>query len=339
VTVTRLVLVAALLLPTVAAAQNPPSSMVLTTKYFAFHSDLPNNVNDALVAAASARRAKRPDPFASGSEKACIDGLPSAEREQWERAVVYYTESKATNFQIVLLRFKLAGLPQRYGMDDTSNLQYLEEIAAVIEAATPAYVKCLWSTQDGLNRQWIDRVKPLLDRYETSLGEEFPRLLQASWTGLPFRVDVVNTASLAGANAASTDSSMSHIRISSTNPSNQERAALEVAFHEAAHALTAPGSPLSTALASAAKASGGALPQMDLVHAVHFFITGDAVRRAFARAGEPQYTPYLYALKLFPEQFRDSAARIWPAFMDGTRTMAQAAEEQVRALATAAKSN
>jgi hypothetical protein len=94
---------------------------------------------------------------------------------------------------------------------------------------------------------------------------------------------------------------------------------------------------LATALATAVKGSGAALPQMDLVHAVHFFISGEAVRRAFARTGEPPYTPYLYALKLFPDQFREAAARIWPAYMDGTRTMTQAAEEQVRALATPAK--
>lgn len=338
-TITRLALVAALLSPAVASAQNPPSSLVLTTKYFAFHSDVPNNVNDALVAAAGARRAKQPEPFASEPEKACFDGLPSAEREQWERGVAYYTESKATNFQVVLLRFKLAGLAQRYGMDDTSNLQYLDEIAAILEGATPAYVKCRWPTQDALNRRWIDRVKPLLDRYETSLGEEFARLLQRPWTGLPFRVDVVNTVSLAGANSASTDSSMSHIRISSTNSSNQDRAALEVAFHEAVHALTTPESPLAAALAAAAKASGGTLPRMDLVHAVHFFIVGEAVRRAFARAGEPQYTSYLYALKLFPDQFREAAARIWPAYVEGTRTMGQAATETVRALATPARGN
>jgi hypothetical protein len=76
---------------------------------------------------------------------------------------------------------------------------------------------------------------------------------------------------------------------------------------------------------------------MDLVHAVHFFISGEAVRRAFARAGEPPYTPFLYALKLFPDQFREAAARIWPAYMDGTRTMAQAAGDLVRALASPAK--
>ena len=71
---------------------------------------------------------------------------------------------------------------------------------------------------------------------------------------------------------------------------------------------------------------------MDLVHAVHFFITGEAVRRAFARNSEPPYTPYLYALKLFPDQFRDAAARIWPAYMDGARTLPDAASDLVRAL-------
>lgn len=226
-TIVRLVVAAILVLPCLAAAQNSPSSLVLTTKHFAFHSDLPTNVNDALIAAAGARRAKQPEPLTSGPEKACLDGLPSAERERWERAIAYYTDSKATNFQIVLLRFKLAGLPQRYGMDDTANQQYLDEITAVREAATPAYVKCRWPAQDVLNRQWIDRVKALLDRHETSLGEELARLFQTPWAGLPFRVDVVETAGFGGANAATTDSSMSHIRVSSTNPDTQARAALE----------------------------------------------------------------------------------------------------------------
>jgi hypothetical protein len=62
-------------------------------------------------------------------------------------------------------------------------------------------------------------------------------------------------------------------------------------------------------------------------------MTGEAVRRAIARAGEPPYTPHLYALKLFGDQFRDAAARTWPAYMDGTRTLAQAAADLVRALA------
>jgi len=87
------------------------------------------------------------------------------------------------------------------------------------------------------------------------------------------------------------------------------------------------------ALAAAVKASGAAPPQIPLLHAVHFFITGEAVRRAFVQTGGAPYTPYLYSLKLFGGPFLDAAARIWPAYIDGKRTMPQAAEDLIRALA------
>jgi hypothetical protein len=99
------------------------------------------------------------------------------------------------------------------------------------------------------------------------------------------------------------------------------------------------GSPLSTALASAVKESGGPPPRIPLLHAVHFAITGEAVRRAYAQSGGAPYTPYLYSLKMFGDAFNDVAARIWPAYVDGTRTMPQAAAETVRALASPAKGN
>jgi hypothetical protein len=140
VTLARIVLIVALLVPGVASAQDSRSPVVLMTQHFAFYSDLANNVNDALAAASGARRAKQPELFASGPEKTCLDGLPSADRERWERAVAYYTDSKATGFQIVLLRFKLAGLQQRFGMDDKANLQYLDEIAAVREGAPRPHI-------------------------------------------------------------------------------------------------------------------------------------------------------------------------------------------------------
>ena len=83
---------------------------------------------------------------------------------------------------------------------------------------------------DQLDREsTLAKLKPLLERYDTSLSEELPRLFQMQWTGLPVRVDIVDSAGFGGANSASTDSSIPHIRISSTNSGNQDRAALEVA--------------------------------------------------------------------------------------------------------------
>jgi hypothetical protein len=121
------------------------------------------------------------------------------------------------------------------------------------------------------------------------------------------------------------------ILVSSTHADNQGLRALEVVFHEASHFLATNESPLGTALASAVRESGRK-PPPELLHQVHFFLTGEAVRRAIAGAGGPPYTPYLYTLKLWSDQFRDSAARIWPTYMDGTRTMPQAAADLVRAL-------
>ena len=61
-------------------------------------------------------------------------------------------------------------------------------------------------------------------------------------------------------------------------------------------------------------------------------MTGEAVRRVLARAGERSYTPYLYANKLFNDRFRDAASRTWPAYMDGTRTLTEAARDLIRTL-------
>jgi hypothetical protein len=211
----------------VAAAQGSRSDAVLTTKHFAFYSDLATNVNDALVATATARLSKQADPFATGPVKVCMDSLPAPERDAWGRAVDYYAQSKTTPIQRILLRLELAGLVQRDGLGDAASRQFLEEVGRIRDAATPAYQRCRWPEQDALNRGWIDRVKPLLETYENALGEQLPRLFQKPWAGLPFRVDVVQTASYSGANAASPRDPTLHILVSSTHADNQGVRALE----------------------------------------------------------------------------------------------------------------
>jgi hypothetical protein len=338
VTITRLALVATLLVPGVASAQNPPSSLVLTTKHFAFHSDLATNVHDALLDAGTARRAKQPELFAAGAEKACFDRLPAAERDAWTRSVEYYATSTATNFHRLLMRLNFAGLlPRTAG--DAATWQLLDEVASMRDGAIPAYRQCRWAAQDAQNRDWVARLQPLLATHEAALGEQLPRLFQVPWVGLPYRVDIVETGISFGANAVGAGDDAQHILVSSKHPDNQDRAALEVIFHEASHALATMTSPLAMALDSAVKESGGTPPRIPLLHAVHFAISGEAVRRAYAQSGGAPYTPYLYSLKMFGDAFNDVAARIWPAYVDGTRTMPQAAAETVRALATPAKGN
>jgi hypothetical protein len=316
--------------PLVARGQ-PPDDAVLRTAHFAFYSDLTTNAHDQLITVAVARRANQPVPLTT-DEQACFDRLPVGSRMAWTRAVDDYIAASSTNLQRFYERMELAGLIRVDAVKDPADQQFLRQWRALLDSATPAYRQCRWPAQDALNRQWIGHVQELLAVYEGDLGNRLPEQFAAPWEGLPFRVDVVNVGSPLGANSASRgDPPTLHILASSTNRLNQGPAALETVFHEATHFLSLPSSPLAAALGKAA-AAGGVTAPADFVHQVHFAITGEAVRRAFARQGVT-YAPSLVALKLFSNEFRDAASRTIPAYLDGRRTLDQAAAELVAALA------
>jgi hypothetical protein len=319
-------------LPPAGFAQTATGDAVATTTHFAFYSDLPTNVHDTLITVATARRANRPDIF-DAVEQACFNGLPAAEREAWDRAVDDYVAARSTRGQRVYERFVLAGFLRPESVADTGDRDFLRRWTALLQAPAPAYRRCRWPAQDASNRRWIGQARTLLATYERPLGERLPQLFTSPWTGLPFRVDIVNVGSFSGADSAhGGEPDTPHILISSANPSNQGFAALEAAFHEASHFLTGPDSPLDTALRTATARTGASVPP-DLLHQVHFFITGEAVRRVLADHGE-MYTPHLFALKLFSDRFREIIARVWLPQINGTRTLDEAAVELVRGLNT-----
>jgi hypothetical protein len=316
---TAIVLMTALMLsvPRTGLAQSPGRAGVATTPHFAFCSDFATNLNDALIAAGVARRANKAEIFHGGSEKACFDELPAAERAAWTRAVDYYSDivspAQFTGRQQILPRLELAGVVKKEELTNVAEQRFLEIISGFRTAAAPAYERCRWPSQDAGNRRWIDNVLPLLALHEQTFGQRLPQLYGARWAGLPFRVDVVETVSYAGADSVGLRPPDGlHILVSSSNSGNQDRAALEVVFHEASHFLTGLNTPLSPALAAAARDVGGTV-RGDLTHPVHFFMTGEAVRRVLEKPGEPPYTPYLYANGLFSDGFRDAIKKTWPA--------------------------
>jgi hypothetical protein len=318
-----------------ALAQGPGAAAVATTPQFIFYSDFTTNVNDALIAAGVARRASKTELFQSGSEKTCFDELPVAERAAWNRAVDYYAEivSPARHNAPVqqLPRLELAGVFKKEVLTNPAERRFLDITTGFRAAAAPAYEGCRWSTQDAANRRWIEGVLPLLALHGKTLAERLPELFGTPWAGMPFRVDVVETVSFAGADSVNLRPPGLHILVSSSNPANQDRAALEALFHEACHFLTGFNTPLPTALGASARDLGG-IVRGDVVHATHFFMTGEAVRRVLEKPGEPAYTPILYALGLFSTEFRDAIKNVWPAYMDGKRTLQEAAADLIRAL-------
>jgi hypothetical protein len=259
-----LVAVAALAVPAVSSAQPAQSRAVATTPHFAFFSDLAANLNDALIAAGRARRAKSQELFTTGPEKACFDSLTAAERAAWARAVDYFAEivaPAAVNArEQILFRIELmAGSEWATGADR----KFMAIGRNMRAAAMPAYERCRWPAQDASNRRWIEHAIALLNVHERVLGERLPEIYGARWLRLPYRIDIVDTVSPLGANAQVFVPAGPHILIPSSAVTTQGNAALEVIFHEGSHSLAGA---MEESLKRAVRARGDAV-RGDISHA------------------------------------------------------------------------
>jgi hypothetical protein len=320
-----------LVLPGSSLAQSQRPEAVAITPHFAFFSDPEVNLNDALIAAGRARRARSQELFVTGPEKGCFDTLPPPERAAWARAVDYFAEIVApvdvNAREQILFRIELmAGTDWATGDDRT----FMAIARSMRGAAMPAYQRCRWPAQDATNRRWIEHAIALLTVHERALSERLPEIYAARWHSLPYRVDVVDVVSPLGANAQLFVPAGPHILIPSAAATTQGNAALEVIFHEASHSLAGA---MEKALREAVRARSGAL-RGNVSHAVIFYLTGETVRRALEQTGEP-YTPYLYALELVPDSVRDALAKALSPYLSGQGTLVQAIANLVQALSPA----
>ncbi len=313
-------------------AQAPGRAPVITTSHFIFYSDFDTNLNDALIAAGVARKARKPELFHAGAEVSCADRLPQAARVAWERAVDYYAEvispADWTDRRQHLIRVQLAGFDDE--LKDADDRQFVDIARGFRAAAAPAYTACRWTVQDEKNRRWIKDLERRLAAYEKTVASRLEQLYQKRWSGLPIPVDVVETVDWSGANSILRHPIGGHLLISSENPGT---AALEVVFHEASHLLMDRDDPLRQALDKAAGAAGVRLPG-DCWHVVLFYTTGEAVRRILEDGGEPGYTPMLYGI--FDRgtwgDYRKPLESAWRPYLAGSRTLSEAATDLIEAL-------
>jgi hypothetical protein len=63
-----------------------------------------------------------------------------------------------------------------------------------------------------------------------------------------------------------------------------------------------------------------------------FYMTGEAVRRRLGETGEQEYTPMVYEIyeRSSWGRFRDAIELNWPGYMDGERSLSQAAIDLIR---------
>lgn len=303
---------------------------VVTTPHFALHSDPAMNLFDALVTAGVQRNGERPELFQEGPEAECFAALPEVERAGWNRAVDLFAEAVSSQSFFSSARSTprlfLAGVFTR--PDEETERRRLEVVLGMHRAAEPAYRACRWPAQDRANRAWIEAVAERLAAHEEALAQRMTEVFQRPWAGIPLRVDVVETAGRVGANTLNLREG-AHTLISSSNPGYRGPAALEMVFHEAGHFFTGRGTAVPEALAEAAHTQGRRFGR-DVIHAVHFWLVGEVARRALTESGG-DYQPYAERWGVYAEHL-PTVARIWRAYLDGERSLEEAAAETISAL-------
>ena len=112
------------------------------------------------------------------------------------------------------------------------GLQLEDGLAKNLESVKPVYVKYLWEKQNQENLQWISKAKENLRLFESPIKEKLEKVLNQTFSKIPYRIDVVHEANWAG---AYTSQSPPHTTISSGRKSYSDYASLEMIFHETLH--------------------------------------------------------------------------------------------------------
>lgn len=328
---------------------------------FELHSGFWMNLHHALYQQARQRggttAADRPKSGKSGKPTLQIvagakPALSTAEQHAWDEAVAYYAENYAN--QDLLFSTELIVLKNQLGdfetCDDLSGVKKKScdaglppKITRVLESAAPVYRAHQWASDDRANRAWISRVAPLVREQGVGLSHRLADIYQTRWPSERIWVDVTAYAGWAG---AYTTLDPLRVTISSTDPSNQGPAALEVLFHEASHGIA---SQVEQAIARECRQREKPIPR-DLWHALIFYTTGEVIKpvmnaeRGNPRTGdatpggqsaEGEYVPYAVRQGLYQrgwQEYLQLLTRFWQPYLDGSVTFDDAIAHMASAL-------
>ena len=159
-------------------------------------------------------------------------------------------------------------------------------LAAMLDKVAPIYARCLWASQDEVNRRWIAQVQVLEDRYGAQIQPRLERILDARFPTVVRDDVVVTTGTFTG---AYTDAPPPQTVLPSGWDEYGGFASLEMIWHEAAHAE--PADRLESLIEQASHAMGRELPD-GLWHAALFEAVGSQVAQVLAADGHGDYVAY-----------------------------------------------
>lgn len=307
--------------PSAASAASAPAEAPHVR--FEFHSGFLMNLHHFLYDAA-----RHPAQL----EQAAWAAPPTAdERHALDEAAAYYRAHYASHrvpFDHELRAIELALSTHDDAQQSMRGLPLDRPLAAVLEAAAPAYARCLWPRHDGHNQAWIAHARALDARYGAAMQSQLERSLSHPLpTGV--RVDVVYDTG--DVNGAYTNEDPAQSVLPSTRPDYGGYATLEMLYHEASH--VGATDTLEEAIDAEVQAQHRA-PDHRLWHAAQFEAVGFAAQTVLQRDGIA-YRPYAQANGVFEGNWAPYVPLLdtdWRRHLRGDTTLAQAVHAMVERL-------
>jgi hypothetical protein len=243
-------------------------------------------------------------------------GLSEEDSRQWAAGVEFYKPygQRDLLFDEEMRNIKTA-LRSAEGKTSLEGIKIDAALTATLERLMPIYQKRWWPEHDRANRAWIAAARPLVDRHGKALSQAVARTYDVAWPTSPIPVDLCVTA---GPNGAYT-TGPTHVVISSSDPSYQGLAALEMLFHESSHGVD----QLFQQVKQAASEQKVTVPPQ-LWHGVLFYTAGELTTREL-KAHSIAYTQYAgegLFTNLCGAGCREKIAEHWTPHLDGRRSIA-----------------
>jgi hypothetical protein len=303
---------------------------------FEFHSGFWINLHHFLyLEALSDRPRKSSLETVSTADAETLKSLSQEQLATWNAAVSYYVSSVIQHdllFDKDLIAIKNQ-LADAEVSPDLANVDIPTALRAALLSAAPIYRQYWWKRHDAQNRQWIDRLMPLVSAHGETLMHSLVRIYDTPWPGHPVRVDATVFATWAG---AYTTIRPTRPTISTVDPTNQGPAALEAVFHETTHGMMDKVWSAMDAAEANIKARGSP-PDLDtgtLWHAVLFYTIGQLVADRI-----PGYTPYADKnglwTRAWPAPDRSLIEQDWKPHMNDSVSLQQALTKLVDDFASA----
>lgn len=263
-------------------------------------------------------------------EMLSTEDLSAPERSAWTQALAAYEHFVATrdllfDSGMVLMKDRLAEMADTESAEATG---FTPNVVTALRLAAPVYRAHWWPADDRANREWIQKVSPMVEQLGAQLAQQLAAVYRAAWPAGNIRVDVSVYAGLLG---GYTTLDPLDVTLSSRDPRNQGETALEILFHEASHALA---EPVRDAITRECRAQNKPIPR-DLWHALLFYTTGEMVRRSLAGASAEQkavYQPYAYRHSLYVRDWQNYERALdlfWRPYLEGKITFAHAIAQLV----------